>query len=358
MSYSSTVVVVGLGNIGSWLVPQLVRATEVERLVLVDPDRYEADNIAVQNINAADVGLLKVDAMTRHCAEIRGEVEVEPRAAAVEDVPLGVLRGDVIACCVDSRAARQAINGIAWRLGVPMIDAAVQGENLLARVAVYQPEVGQPCLECRWGTEDYQRLESVYACGATSPVPGSGSPGELGALAAAYQTMALRRVLSGEMEFAGRELYVNAQHHTVLSAHFGRNPSCRFDHQTFRTGQPVDGGLSAAATVEDLMAAHAAESLAVTGHSFVFAAACSRCAQQRSITPQLSRGIDLDRCPQCGGEQKPAGFSMCESLPLRQQAPGRRLVEFGLCDGDVVTLTRQGAARTADTFHLQLGSTS
>jgi hypothetical protein len=297
--------------------------------------------------------------MTRRCAEIRGEVEVEPRASAVEDLPLGHLRGAAIASCVDSRAARQAINSVAWRLGVPLVDAAVQGENLLARVAVFQPEIGQPCLECRWGVEDYRQLESVYACGAASmPVPGSGSPSELGALAAAYQAMALRRVLSGEMDFAGRELYVNARHHTVLSAHFGCNPSCRFDHQTFRTEEPVGGGLSATATVEELTAAHPAQWLGVSGHSFVHEAACNSCAQLRSITPQLSRGIDLGPCPRCGGEQSPDGLSMRESLPLGQQARSRRLAEFGLCEGDVVTLTRHGAARTAEKFHLQLGSTS
>ena len=170
--------------------------------------------------------------------------------------------------------------------------------------------------------------------------------------------MALRRVLSGEMDFAGRELYVNARHHTVLPTHFDRNPSCRFDHQTFRTEAPFDGGLSEAATVQELIAAHSAESLGVSGHSFVFAAACGRCAQLRAITPHLSRGIDLGPCPQCGGERSPAGLSMRESLPLGPQARDRRLAEFGLCDGDVVTLMRHGSAGTSDTFHLQLGSTS
>ena len=57
-----TVVVVGLGNIGSHVVPHVARLPAVGRLVLCDPDTYDASNVASQAICAGDVGLTKAEA--------------------------------------------------------------------------------------------------------------------------------------------------------------------------------------------------------------------------------------------------------------------------------------------------------
>ena len=45
--------------------------------------------------------------------------------AAANDVAMGLLRGDLMVACLDSRASRQAVNEIAFRLGVPWIDLGV-----------------------------------------------------------------------------------------------------------------------------------------------------------------------------------------------------------------------------------------
>ena len=55
------------------------------------------------------------------------------------------------------RSARQSINRIAFRLGVPSIDAGLDRAGSV-RARVYVPGMGD-CLECSWGARDYELLE-------------------------------------------------------------------------------------------------------------------------------------------------------------------------------------------------------
>ena len=146
-----TAIVIGLGNIGSHLVPHVARIPEIERLVLIDPDVYGESNRQSQAIGAADIGRAKTEVQADVVRQINPELAVTGFPQAVEDVPLGCLRGEVILACLDSRAARQYLNEVARNLGVPWIDAGVEPGSWLARVNVYEPGIDVPCLECAWG---------------------------------------------------------------------------------------------------------------------------------------------------------------------------------------------------------------
>ncbi len=158
-SRDRSVVVIGLGNIGSHLVPHLARLPPVARLVLVDPDTYDANNLQSQDFSSSAVGGSKVAVQARRLRQINPHLRIDTLPRAVETVPMGRLRGAVILACVDSRAARQTINQIAWRLGVPWIDAGVEPRAGLARVNAYLPGPSTPCLECAWGDDDYAHLD-------------------------------------------------------------------------------------------------------------------------------------------------------------------------------------------------------
>ncbi len=116
-----TIVVAGAGgNIGSHLTGSLARMPEVGRVVLIDRDVYEPRNVANQDIVPPDVGKPKVLVQARRLVEIRPNLEVSAIHAPLESLPLGAWRADLIVACLDSRAARQAVNERAWRLGVPV----------------------------------------------------------------------------------------------------------------------------------------------------------------------------------------------------------------------------------------------
>ena len=159
------VLVVGAGgNIGSHAIPHLARMPRVSRVTLIDSGRYESGNLSAQDIEASDIGKPKAEVQAQRLSRINAGLVVTPMSVAVEDVPLGALRADVIVACLDSRGARLVVNQAAWRLGVPWINAGVDGGGLLARVQTFVPAPNAPCLECAWSQADYDAIEQDYPC--------------------------------------------------------------------------------------------------------------------------------------------------------------------------------------------------
>src|SRR5262249_13379669 len=151
--------------IASHLGPLLARIADLEHVTLIDRDHYEEKNLGGQAITPSDLGKSKAAVQRRRLRQIRPSLSVEAIAAPLEDLPLGLFRADLILLCLDSREARGRGTEIAWRLGVPWLDAGVRADGLLARVNAYDPQlVGGPCLECAWGEADYRALEQSYPC--------------------------------------------------------------------------------------------------------------------------------------------------------------------------------------------------
>lgn len=166
----ATLVVAGLGNIGSFLAPLVARMPAVERLLLCDPDVYEPHQLAGQDIGPGAVGRNKAEAQAERLRALRPGLCVEAFAAPVERLPLGALVGAITASCLDSRAARLRLAARAWRAGSPFVDAAVGGgPSLLVRTSVHLPEPDAACFECAFDDADYAALEQTFPCaGATA----------------------------------------------------------------------------------------------------------------------------------------------------------------------------------------------
>src|SRR5712692_6109386 len=99
-----SVVVVGAGgNIGSHLVSHVARMPSVVRITLIDKDTYEPANVRGQDITPHEIGKLKAVVQAKRLSRINSRLNVEAIADAVERVPLGKLRADVILACLDSR---------------------------------------------------------------------------------------------------------------------------------------------------------------------------------------------------------------------------------------------------------------
>jgi len=180
MSPGDTLVVAGCGNIGSHLIPLLARLTGVGRVVLIDPDTYERHNLANQNIHPDDVGRPKVDVQAERLRALAPTLQVEPVCAPLEAVPMGRYRGAILVGALDSRRARQGLNTRAFRVGSPFIDLAVDGVELMCRVAVYWPGASSACQECGWGEGDYALLEQRLACDAVASEHESKGPASAG----------------------------------------------------------------------------------------------------------------------------------------------------------------------------------
>ncbi len=334
-----SVLVAGLGNIGSQLVRSLARMPEVARIVLIDRDVYEPRNALNQDIEPQrDVEKSKALVQSRRLVEIRPNLEVNAIHSPLESLPLGAWREDLIVACLDSRAARQVVNERAWRLGVPWADSGVLGSECLARVNVYAPAADAPCLECAWSDEEYALLEQQYPCGgpAHAPAP-TGASSELGALAASVLAIECRKMLTGDSDCAaiGRQVVINGRWHRLAVTSFRRNVRCRFDHATWRI-EPLRCGTQET-RIADLL--ELADTVRVPGQRFVRRLVCFACSWENRLF-RLEGSLDAaqSQCRECGQPMAPTGFDVVESLDrdLPADVRNQTLAHTGLRCGDVI----------------------
>jgi molybdopterin/thiamine biosynthesis adenylyltransferase len=337
MNGKSIVVAGAGGNIGSHLTESLARMPDVGRVVLIDRDVYEQRNVVNQNIVQRDVRKPKVHVQARRLVQIRPSLEVQAIHAPLENLPLGTWRADLMVACLDSRAARQAVNFRAWRMGTPWIDSGVLGFEWLARVNVYAPASDAPCLECAWSDEDYDLLEQKYPCGARNVPAPNGASSELGALAAAMLALECRKILAGDLDCAavGRQATYNARWHRFSMTTFLRNPRCRFDHATWRV-EPLPCR-TRETRIADLLAM--AESVRIPAQHFVRRLVCPVCGREKRLF-HLAASLDaaLRRCGRCRQPMIEPGFDIVESLDRDLPADVRNLTleEAGLRYGDLL----------------------
>ncbi len=344
------VIVVGAGgNIGSHLVPHLGRSPLVSRVTLIDRDRYEPRNVRAQAIDLGDAGKPKALVQARRLRKINPRLEVTALHRAVEDVPLGRLRGAAILGCLDSRHARLSLNQASWRLGVPWINAGVDGDSLLARVQTFVPTSDAPCLECAWDQADYAAVEQDYPCHAHSGPTPSGSPSSLGALAAALQAIELDKLLSDDRGHAliGRDLLLDARHHRHFVTSFHRNAACRMpDHAGWQI-HPF-AGTATGTTLGELFAlgsilrgANEQLSLQVAGQRLVIGLTCLGCgAAEPALALERVIRDKVVTCPRCQGRLQPVGFDLADTAPLSESDPelGWPLARVGIRAFDVISL--------------------
>lgn len=334
-----TAVIVGLGNIGSYAADLLLRSGRIPRLVVIDHDTYEPDNLSQQAIAPADVGLPKAVAQARRLRRIHPAVEVVALVTAVERAPLGYLRAAVVLGCLDSRRARQVTAEACWHLGVPYVDAGVLAGGLLARVNTYVPDPSRPCLECAWDELDYALLEQTYACVGTRSAAATNAPASLGALAAALQVIEATKQLneSSAATLSGRQLIVDAESHGHFVSEFARSPRCRFHHETWSIEELVID--FSRVTLAELCERLGASAISLPGHHFVTQLVCRDCGGTRACLRASGRLDNQLTCRRCGGAMLsvPRGASDALAVAtLSRVQRARTLRSLGLAPRDVI----------------------
>jgi len=341
---TGNVVVVGAGNIGSHLLSLVARMREVEFLTIIDRDVYEAKNHAGQDIAPRDFGKSKAQAQAARLREANPGLRTRAIAESVENVPAGKLRADVILVCLDSRESRRAVNEIAWRLGVPFVDAGVEPDGMLARVNVYRPGRGKPCLECAWDQRDYESLEQTYGCDGERKEPApTNAPASLGALAASLQAIECQKILAGDWDrvAVSRQVMIDAATHRHFVTSFRRNPQCRFDHRTL-TVEPMVCAETLKSVFKHVHArlGEEAVTLTVVGKRLVSQLACPGCLIFSDVFCLEGRLRSL--CRKCGKPMQPVGMSMLDRISAEDIAPALMaapLGRFGFHHGDILTLS-------------------
>jgi molybdopterin/thiamine biosynthesis adenylyltransferase len=359
---SKHVLVAGVGNIGSSLIPHLARLPDVDTVTIVDRDIYEAGNVGQADITPGDVGLAKAGVQVRRLRRLSPSLHVRAVQADLHNIPLGMFRTDFILAALDSREARRVVNEAAWRLGVPWVDAGINADGgLMARVTVYVPASNTPCLECSWADTDYDLLEQSHPCqrAIMHGVP-TNAPASLGALAAAMQALELQKLLDGDRAHAlcGRQVLVDARHHTSIVSGLRRNPACRFDHGIWQVKNIEQGRNDV--TLNHIIDSYRQKSdpqggtwIRVEGRPFVRRFQCPLCGRTQETLCLLGRTPPRRRAC-CRRLMEPVGFDMVDRLDLTsldRRTLALPLTRLGLRKHDVVTV----GSGEGDESHYEIG---
>ena len=231
---SKTVLIAGVGNIGSFAVSLIARDPLVKKIIMVDYDEVEKKNLGCQDFCTRDLGMKKSEVAARKLRNFRPDLDIEAICDRIQSLPMGKLRCDVILGCFDNNLARQQISETAFMLGIPYIDAGVNadGDSLLARVSIYIPGAGAPCHQCGWSKMHYEQLEQEYPCGNGTTTAATNSPSFLGAQAAVVQAAECAKVLIGQADriAANRQIMFDMSFNKYYVTGLIHNPNCRFDH--------------------------------------------------------------------------------------------------------------------------------
>jgi molybdopterin/thiamine biosynthesis adenylyltransferase/rhodanese-related sulfurtransferase len=223
---ASSALVVGAGGLGSSAL-QVLAASGVGRLTIVDPDSVDETNLQRQTIySTADVGRPKAAAAARRLRECNPRVEV--RAIEVAFDPRNgrelVRSHDVVLDCTDRFTARYCVN-----------DACVLEERADVSASIFRFEgtvavfgAGGPCYRCL-----YPQAPDGLAGGCAE----AGVIGSIATILGGWQANEAIKLLAGAGScLSGRLLLVDGLTARSREIRFERDPACAVcgDHPSIR----------------------------------------------------------------------------------------------------------------------------
>ena len=128
----STVMVFGIGGVGSYAVEGLARAG-VGNLILVDPETISLSNVNRQiHSLRSTIGQYKVDAMKARIADISPETVVEAvrlfySPETVDELMMWARQADYLIDAIDTVSAKIDLAVRAHEMGIPLISAMGAG---------------------------------------------------------------------------------------------------------------------------------------------------------------------------------------------------------------------------------------
>lgn len=143
----ATVLVVGVGGLGSYTSSVLARAG-VKKLILVDPDTVSLTNLQRQALFTEQdytKQRLKVEAAQDHLHDINSDVEVVALPSPITKDIITDNQFDLCLDCLDNYTARDMLNRLATKYGFDYLFASCAGNY--GNVMAVSPKQ-HPCLNC------------------------------------------------------------------------------------------------------------------------------------------------------------------------------------------------------------------
>ncbi|MFI6779286.1 ThiF family adenylyltransferase [Nocardia sp. NPDC050412] len=166
---AKSVLIAGLGSVGSRIADDLVRAG-VAAVTVVDPDIVTAPNLARSVYRAADLGASKTAAITRHLGAINPAVRVAARPVGISDLDLPAeLDGvDLVIAATDDMAQQALLAHHAYESDIPLVACALYRKAAAGEVVLQVPQANTACWSCAVGVGSAaasRRPETDYGTG-------------------------------------------------------------------------------------------------------------------------------------------------------------------------------------------------
>lgn len=299
------IAILGVGNIGGETARHL--AMMGIPLLLVDRGVVEPANLGTQGFIEEDIGLPKVEARRRALHRMNPACSIDVLAVDLETMGFAALRSTALwLCCLDSLRLRVRVNEMALRLGIPWIDAAIDGTGrLFARVARYDPLSDAACFLCGYGPDDLRLMQQqqsrpcqVHQNEATPTQAVSA----IGAIAAGMQVLwALQQLLDLPIESSGQEFLLNLDNDQSRTVRRAKDPHCLIGHDrwSLTSGLTDTSTLAEAFTLSESLLGGPV-TLTLLHRSLVTQLRCKQCSAICDIARMLDRLTPDDLHCFCG----------------------------------------------------------
>lgn len=216
---SATVVIVGLGGLGS-PVSMYLAAAGVGHLILVDDDDVDLSNLQRQIVHAEhSIGTSKVQSAADTIKALNQETQITLIKQRLDAATLTTLLNqgvDLVVDACDNFNTRFMINQVCVTTGVPLVSgAAIRLEGQVAVFDSRRPE--SPCYQCLYRAGDDEQM-SCARNGVLAPVVG---------IIGSMQALEAIKVLTGlGQDLCGRLLLFDAFSSVWRELRLPRDPAC------------------------------------------------------------------------------------------------------------------------------------
>ena len=240
----SNVVVVGCGAIGRYIALHLARL-KIRTLRLIDKKKIKRESLLTHSVVPQEISMPKASSLGGLVKVISPGTRVYVYDGPVEMLDLLAFKdADIVILATDNQNAEIKVGQRCLWLGIPLVQAAVHGDTLVAQVRVFGKYNQAACPACGYSQAEWKALnrQTRYSCEdgdmkAVNPKiygPPTMSVSFLCSLAADLclaQFLKHRLGLGTPVENTILEFCLYT-HKTAISS-LNRNPNCPCDHTTY-----------------------------------------------------------------------------------------------------------------------------
>ncbi|MDJ0717681.1 MAG: ThiF family adenylyltransferase [Prochloraceae cyanobacterium] len=340
---SAKVLVVGAGALGNEVLKNLA-LVGVGKISIVDFDTVSITNLTRSVLfRESDVGLPKVEVARKRLLEINPEISIEAINGDLEfDLGVGDVREkDLIVGCLDSVNARWAINQIAYRAGIPWINAGISVAE--GEVSFFDPNTEAACYECTISDRMWKRRNQRYSCQGTKlDIPEKAMPttAPIASIVAAMEVQQALLYLHGKKGFldAGEKISLGLNPWSAYKTRIQRQKYCLAHDLTIepKFNFKYDPNLKIKEVLQHIENCGFSEAVLWLRNPTIDTMGCLNpdCAYIEQINAPLSKFPDSKlACPQCDRERD---FEAIENISLAGPQINATLRELCLPENEIL----------------------